>query len=97
MDLSPDKKWLIVAGKEIPLRKYDYKKFNLIKSTKSSKHPIQFEISFLVFKCISMQVDKYGLIWIHDAITRNLLTFDSDLKFIHKIPGNAISLCTSFI
>jgi hypothetical protein len=37
MDVDPDKKWIVVCGKDIPLAKYDYKKFKLIKKTKACK------------------------------------------------------------
>lgn len=95
MDISPSKKWIVVCGKDLPLSKYGFKKFQLLKKTKQSKNPTQkFSSNFRsAFKCISMKVDKNGHIWIHDAVTRCLLTYDSNLKLVNKIQGNPISLC----
>ena len=92
MDLSPDKKWIYVSGKDLSLTKYDFKSFKLVKKTKQGT--VHFLLSLIiVFKCISMKVDQAGQIWVHDAICKALLCFDSELNLLARINGHAISLC----
>lgn len=50
MDLSPDKKWIYVSGKDLSLTKYDFKSFKLVKKTK------QGTVHFFVESDYSFQV-----------------------------------------
>jgi streptogramin lyase len=49
----------------------------------------------LEFKSIALLVDKKDRIWLHDAITRALIIFDSGkMAEIKRFEGKIINLCT---
>lgn len=80
----------MTCGKDLELSKYDFRTQTRIQKTKECKKRGVIGIGF---KSISLKVDKYNRIWMHDAISKSLLIFNDELEIIEKIKGNPIGLC----
>jgi NADH:ubiquinone oxidoreductase subunit len=87
--VSRDSQWFVVAGKDMPIVKYNYYGHQTLK--KSYKSTLSFKK--IDYKSISLKVDKYDYIWIHDAISKSLIVLNSNLTEKYTLPGNPITLC----
>lgn len=79
--LSSGKDWVVSAGKDLPLVKWTYKGFKKIKESAGR------------FKSIALIIDGRDRLWLHDALSRDLIVFDSAaMKELRRFEGRAIRL-----